>query len=187
MATTRSRILALVIAAGVAIVIVAGVELYFIQQAPSEVHVRVREMRFSIDDGSGEQGADTSVLGRLARAVTSQVVVDSWIEVESALPVSATLESVSWTITVGGVDVGGGATPPSAEQIIAADGASVITAKTRIPVTKIAKVLIQGRGATAEITGMARVRVLGISIEREFEADATQIARGGTLADVMGR
>lgn len=179
--------MALIVAFGVTLVVVLGTGLYFIQHAPSEVHVRVREVRFSLDDGSAEPGADTSVLGRFVRAVSSQVVVDSVIEIESALPVSATLESVSWTVTVGGVDLGGGSTPPGIEQVVAADGTSAIMAQTRIPVAKIGEVMLRGRGPTVDVTGVAHVRVFGISTERKFEADATQIARGGTLADVMRR
>ncbi len=172
---------------GFVLVVAAGLGFYFVQQAPSEVHVRVAEIRFSLDDGSGDPGADTSVLGRLVRAVGSEVVVDSLIEVQSDLPVSATVESVSWTIIVGGVNVGGGTTPPGVEQVVAADAASIITAQTRIPVTKIGQVMMRGRGPTVEVTGVAQLRVFGITIEREFEADAAQIARGGTLADVMAR
>ena len=187
MVRSRSKVLAAAVVLGVVIAIAAGAMVYVLRQAPSEVHVRVSEIRFSLDDGSGGAGADKSVFGRLARAVRSEVVVDSLIEVDSELPISATVESVTWTITVGGVDVGGGATPPGTEQVVAADGTSVITAQTRVPVTQIAKVLLHGSGPTVEVAGVARVRVWGFSIEQEFEADAAQVARGGTLEEVLAR
>ena len=103
------------------------------------------------------------------------------------MPISATVENVTWTITVGGVEAGGGATPPGTEQVVAADAKSVIAAQTRIPVTKIAKALLYADAPTVQVTGTARVRVWGVGFEQEFEADAVQITRGGTLGEVLGK
>jgi hypothetical protein len=189
MAGTRSWGLAVIIAFGIGVAAIAGTAFYFVQEAPSRIHVKVTDVRFSLDDGSGSAGAaaDQSAFGKLARAVRSEVVVDSVIEVDSTLPVSATLENVSWTITVGGVDVGGGSTPPDLEQVVAADGKSSFVAQTRFPVSKAASVLMHGRGPTVEVGGYAQVRVLGVSVEHVFEADVTQVVKGGTLEQVLSR
>ena len=83
MARSRSKVLALVVALGVLLAVGFGLGITFVRQAKSEVSVRVTEMRFSLQDGSGRASGDKSVFGQLARAVGSEVVVDSVIEVDS--------------------------------------------------------------------------------------------------------
>ena len=187
MVNSRSKLIGWVIAVVVIVGVSAGVGFYFVRQAPSQVQIRVAEVRFSYDDGSDGAPVDDSVVGRLARAVRSEVIVDTFIEVESDLPVSATIQNVSWTVVVGGVNVGSGTTPPGVEQTVAADGTSVIEAQTRVPVSKIASVMLNAQGPTVDVAGTAEIRVLGVSVVREFEADAVRIVQGGTLNDLLSR
>ena len=174
--------IALVVGAAIAVFVIAGAA--YLKHAISEVHVEVQGVSFSLDSKAPNRGG---LLGQLARVTSSEVIIDSELDVKNPLMLSADLEEVSWRILVGGADVGGGRTEPGKPQRIAAGKHSAVALRARVPLAKIAQLALRARGRDVKIVGTARVAVLGFSVEQDFVTDATRVLKGGSLGDILSR
>ena len=171
---------------GVCIAALFGAAYLFLRRIPGEITLEVREVRLGVEH-AGRQG-DDSLLGHLAKAVTSEVRADVQIAVDNPSVLPAVVENLHWVVAIGGVEVGrGGVRAGTDEQEIAAGGISYIETETRIPVTRLAHLAVRGRGTDVRIWGQAVVRVMGFSVVQDFEADGAQVLRGGSLDQLLTR
>ncbi len=157
-------LVALVLALGCAL---AGTYLY-VRSSLANVYVTLDKMSVSSKSPSGGMNP----LDLLVRGLTTEVLVDSLLSIENRNAISATVESIDYRIRVNGKDVGAGHGPEGGAKNIASHSKSVLVTRTKMPVTSLlaagADSFVKGNAAI-DIVGTARIRVLFLTIERDFQ------------------
>jgi LEA14-like dessication related protein len=162
---------------------VGGVYLYA-RSSLENVYITLDKMSISSQSPSG----GGNPLDMLVRGLSSEVLVDSSILVDNRNALGATVESIDYRVRVNGRDVGEGRGPEGGTKDIAANSKTVLVTRTKMPVASLmtagAETLARGE-AKIDIVGKAKVSVLFVTVERDFQFSPKKI-EGSRLDQVLG-